>query len=236
MSLGRVLIVEDDAAAAGDLRRGLAAAGYEVVGHAVDGQGAITQALTSKPDVVLMDVLLDGELDGVTTTRTITRSLDVAVIYVSANAADALVDYALRAGAEGYVVKPFQLPQVLTAIRVALHHHRTRQARPVNAGASDHFTAALEQIQAALADGCAWHTRRGDDGPIGRTTVREREIIRGLVAFRRLSVVAEVLGISVHTARNHLKSIFRKLRVHSQDELLLYLLDSSRTNDDERAL
>jgi DNA-binding CsgD family transcriptional regulator len=56
-------------------------------------------------------------------------------------------------------------------------------------------------------------------------TPREREIIRGLVCYRRVSTVADVLGISVHTARNHLKSIFRKLNLHSQDELLRFLLD-----------
>jgi DNA-binding CsgD family transcriptional regulator len=45
------------------------------------------------------------------------------------------------------------------------------------------------------------------------------------VCYRRVSTVAEVLGISAHTARNHLKSILRKLNLHSQDELLGYLLD-----------
>jgi len=58
-------------------------------------------------------------------------------------------------------------------------------------------------------------------------TPREKEIISGLVCYRRLSTVADVLGISVHTARNHLKSVFRKLNLHSQDELLQFILDGN---------
>jgi PAS domain S-box-containing protein len=60
-----------------------------------------------------------------------------------------------------------------------------------------------------------------------RVTPREAEIIQGLIRYRRLSRVAQLLGISVHTVRNHLKSIFRKLNLHSQDELLAFLEDES---------
>jgi DNA-binding CsgD family transcriptional regulator len=65
-----------------------------------------------------------------------------------------------------------------------------------------------------------------------RVTPRETEIIQGLLQYRRLSRVAKLLGISVHTARNHLKSIFRKLNLHSQDELLAFLEDKSPTRAD----
>jgi DNA-binding CsgD family transcriptional regulator len=53
---------------------------------------------------------------------------------------------------------------------------------------------------------------------------REWELVQRLIAYQPLSLAAETLGISVYTARNHLKSIFRKLRVHSQHELLASLL------------
>ena len=90
-----------------------------------------------------------------------------------------------------------------------------------------HFTAMLEQVEALRVDENAWAgTGHGPEGTLAmRVTPREREIIRGLVCYRRLSTVASILGISVHTARNHLKSIFRKLNLHSQDELLQFLLE-----------
>jgi len=53
------------------------------------------------------------------------------------------------------------------------------------------------------------------------------------VCYRRLGKVAEVLGISVHTARNHLKSIFRKLNLHSQDELLGFLLEGEEPGESD---
>jgi DNA-binding NarL/FixJ family response regulator len=152
-----------------------------------------------------------------------TASHDVAIVCVSASAADALVDHAMRTGADGYVVKPFQLPQILTAIKVALYQHRTRHGEAPGADAADHFATALYDLQAALADETIWLDHDGVECPMAMTTAREKEVIRGLIAYRRISVVADVLGISVHTARNHLKSVFRKLDVHSQDELLRYM-------------
>ncbi len=55
-------------------------------------------------------------------------------------------------------------------------------------------------------------------------SAREREVVEALLTFGRVPLVAEVLGISVHTARNHLKAVLRKLRLHSQDDLFRMLL------------
>ena len=253
MSLGRIMIVEDEVIVAEDLRRGLTAAGYDVVAHAVDGREAIALASSVAPDVILMDVFLDGDLDGIAAARAITASIDVAIIYVSANAADALVDDAVRSGADAYLFKPFQLPQVLTALKVVLHRRKARQARgeptpllpsagsmtaatpakPSNgmsgalaSGGRDHFAAMLQKLQATLND-TVWVGRDEDveDAKATVITAREKDVIRGLLCYRRLSIVAEVLGISIHTARNHLKSVFRKLDLHSQDDLLRFLID-----------
>jgi DNA-binding CsgD family transcriptional regulator len=81
-------------------------------------------------------------------------------------------------------------------------------------------------VQTLLADERVW--TGAESGIAARAlsvTPREREVIRGLVCYRRLARVAEVLGISIHTARNHLKSVLRKLDLHSQDELLQFLLE-----------
>lgn len=223
MSLGRVLIVEDDVVAAEDLRRGLVASGYVVVGHAADGRKAIALALVARPDIVLMDVALEGDLDGIAAAKAMTASHDVAIVCVSASPADALVDHAMRTGADGYVVKPFQLPQILTAIKVALYQHKTRRGEASGPDAADRFADALHELQAALADESIWLDHDGVMGSMVMITAREKEVIRGLIAYRRISVVADVLGISVHTARNHLKSVFRKLGIHSQDQLLRYI-------------
>jgi len=103
-----------------------------------------------------------------------------------------------------------------------LAHRRTRL---------DHIARATSRIDGDLVDENSWSSCPGDGYSAGgrgtlHVSPREREVIKCLLGYRRLSVVAEVLGISVHTARNHLKSVFRKLHLRSQDELFRYFLTS----------
>ena len=226
MDVAKVMIVEDDVIVAEDLSRALRASGYDVPGYAVSGDEALDLARTVTPDLILMDVFLSDGHDGITVARTITDWMDVPIVFITACSSEKMVEAAVSAGAAGYIVKPFQFRQVTAAIKVALQRRedRRRTAKPSRASeTAGPFAARLQRAQALLSDDAVW-TVRGDalhGGPRGiRITRREKEIIRGLVCCRRLSTVAMELGISVHTARNHLKSIFHKLDVHSQDELL----------------
>ena len=226
MDVAKVMIVEDDVIVAEDLSRALRASGYDVAGYAVSGDEALDLARTVTPDLILMDVFLSDGYDGITVARTITDWMDVPIVFITACSTEKMVEAAVGAGAAGYIVKPFQFRQVTAAIKVALQRRedRRRTAKPARAPeTAGPFAARLQRAQALLSDDAVW-TVRGDalhGGPRGiRITRREKEIIRGLVCCRRLSTVAMELGISVHTARNHLKSIFHKLDVHSQDELL----------------
>jgi DNA-binding NarL/FixJ family response regulator len=233
MGHAKVMIVEDEVIVAEDLRRNLHACGYDVPGYAVDGQEAVSMALRMMPDLILMDVFLGGDVDGIEAARTITQALDVSIIFVSGHSEDSLIDQAVQSGADGYIVKPFQLGQVTSAIKLALHRRRVVQRRGQSRLASDDdgrdepFAAITQRLHALLTDDSVFDLAEKADGVPREqcVTPREREIIRGLVCYRRVSTVADVLGISVHTARNHLKSIFRKLNLHSQDELLRFLLD-----------
>jgi DNA-binding NarL/FixJ family response regulator len=222
MDGAKVMIVEDDVIVAEDLSRALRASGYDVPGYAMSGDEALDLARAVTPDLILMDVFLSDGHDGITVARTITDWMDVPIVFITACSTEKMVEAAVSAGAAGYIVKPFQFRQVTAAIKVALQRRR-RTAKPLPAAeTAGPFAARLQRAQALLADDAVWTV--GDalhGGPRGiRITRREKEIIRGLVCCRRLSTVAMELGISVHTARNHLKSIFHKLDVHSQDELL----------------
>src|SRR4029079_18356802 len=226
MDVAKVMIVEDDVIVAEDLSRALRASGYDVPGYAMSGDEALDLARAVTPDLILMDVFLSGGQDGITVARTITDWMDVPIVFITACSTEKMVEAAVSAGAAGYIVKPFQFRQVTAAIKVALQRRedRRRTAKPARAPeTAGPFAARLQRAQALLSVDAVW-TVRGDSlhrGPRGiRITRREKEIIRGLVCCRRLSTVAMELGISVHTARNHLKSIFHKLDVHSQDELL----------------
>jgi DNA-binding NarL/FixJ family response regulator len=224
MTRARVLIVEDEVIVAEDLRRSLNASGYDVIGHAMDGREAIDIARHLRPDVILMDVVLGGGTNGIQAARSIQRIIDTSIIYVTGQSNEALVSDAVRSGAFGYVVKPFQTCQITSSIKIALH--RRREAR-----ALDERTSMTRRLHALLPDEGARSSYGNNDASATIqalcVTPREKEVVRALICYRRLSRVADVLGISVHTARNHLKSVFRKLNLHSQDELLGYLLDET---------
>jgi DNA-binding NarL/FixJ family response regulator len=224
MSGARVLIVEDEVIVAEDLRRSLNASGYDVVGHAMDGREAIDIARHLRPDVILMDVVLGGSTNGIQAARSIQRIIDTAIIFVTGQSNEAMVTDAVLSGAVGYIVKPFQACQVTSSIKIALR--RQIEARALDGGGS-----TLQQLRRPLPDDGTRSSSQNSDASavIQRLgiTPREREIVRALISHRRLARVADVLGISVHTARNHLKSVFRKLNLHSQDELLCYVLDDT---------
>lgn len=207
MTEARVLIVEDEVIVAEALRRTLEDSGYDVIGHAIDGREAVLMARQLHPDVILMDVVLEGITDGIEAARSIQRTIDTSIIYVTGQATDAVVNAAARSGALGYIVKPFQIQQLTSSIEIALH--RRYDARGVGDQPIPRARASTSATIQALC-----------------VTEREKEVVRGLIYYRRLGKVADVLGISVHTARNHLKSIFRKLNLHSQDELLELVSDA----------
>jgi DNA-binding NarL/FixJ family response regulator len=220
MTEGRVLIVEDEVIVAEALRQTLKASHYKVIGHATDGREAVQMALQLHPDVILMDIVLRGRTSGIEAAVSIQRQIDTSIIYVTGHSSEPLVNAAARSGALGYIVKPFQAQQVTSSIKIALH--RRSDAR------------ALKEDSDVQPRSLAPHSASTRERPTATArihglsvTPREKDVIRGLISHRRLRRVATVLGISVHTVRNHLKSIFRKLNLHSQEELLeLFLNDN----------
>jgi len=223
MTDARVLIVEDEVLVAEGLQRALTASGYAVVGHAMAAGEAIESVERWRPEIVLMDVNLDGASEGIDAARTIRHVSDAAVVFVSAHTDETVVRNAIDAGALGFVVKPFQPRQVTAAIEVALRRRRDADREPrqpseagPGAGAGEHeYAVLLGRLETILYDEIPGRFR---------ITTREWDVVRGLVCYRRLPRVAKEMGISGCTARNHLKSVFRKLNVHSQEELFRFLL------------
>jgi AmiR/NasT family two-component response regulator len=114
----RVLIAEDEALIRMDLREMLEEEGHEVVGEARDGAEAIALARASRPDIVFMDVKMPN-VDGIEAARTISEEAIAPVVMLTAFSQAGLVEEAARAGAMGYVVKPFSRNDLLPAMQVA---------------------------------------------------------------------------------------------------------------------
>jgi len=120
----RVLIVEDERIIAIDMRRRLEKLGYEVVGPADTAEEALALASSTKPDLILMDIRLKGDQDGLEAAEAIRRTMDIPVVYSTSYTDNATLSRAKASQAMGYIVKPFRDREVLIAIEMALYRHR----------------------------------------------------------------------------------------------------------------
>ena len=123
MKTARILIIEDEAITVAALRRELAEMGHEVVGDAASAREAVRAAEATKPDLVLMDITLADEYDGIVAATAIRGNLGLPVVFLTAHGDDATMERAILAGPFGYLLKPFTTQELKAAIEVALHKH-----------------------------------------------------------------------------------------------------------------
>jgi CheY-like chemotaxis protein len=116
----KILVAEDEGIVALDLRRQLHDLGYQVVATVKSGQAAIERAEETRPDLVIMDIRLKGEMDGIEAASVIDERLRIPVIFASALADDDTVSRARAIGNAGFLVKPFSEEKLLAAIGGAL--------------------------------------------------------------------------------------------------------------------
>ena len=117
----RVLIVEDEALVAEDLKMAVTDLGYDVVGHADNAEEAVKKAVTLKPDVILMDIVLKGEKNGIDASHEIKAQMNIPIIFLTAYTDIGLIDKAKSTEPYAYLVKPFQERQLLASIEMAMH-------------------------------------------------------------------------------------------------------------------
>jgi len=119
----RILIVEDDVIVAHNLKSRLEGLGYEVLAIARSGEEAVQRSLEARPDLVLMDVKIAGEIDGIEAAGRIRAHHDVPVIYLTGYADDATLARAKVTDPFGYVLKPFEMRELRSTIEMALYKH-----------------------------------------------------------------------------------------------------------------
>jgi CheY-like chemotaxis protein len=126
MPLARILIVEDEMIVVMELRARLKDSGYAVAAVATSGKEAIEKAIQTRPDLVLMDIRLKGEMNGIKTAQEIQAHLDIPVVYLTALADDNTLQRAKIREPLHYVVKPFDEKELLKTIKTALQEHKSR--------------------------------------------------------------------------------------------------------------
>jgi len=121
MSKIRILVAEDEKLVAKDIDNMLRGLGYEVLGVVARGEDAVARAGQSRPDLVLMDIVLKGELDGIQAAETIWESWSIPVIYLTAYADDRTFERAKVTEPFGYILKPFDDRELQTTIEMAFY-------------------------------------------------------------------------------------------------------------------
>ena len=127
MKQARILVVEDERIVAADIQDRLESLGYDVPTIVASGEKAVEKAGTLRPDLVLMDIQLNGRMDGVEAADQIRQRFGIPVIYLTANADHPTVQRAKLTEPFGYVIKPFEERELHTAIEVALYKHQAER-------------------------------------------------------------------------------------------------------------
>jgi len=199
----RLLLADDHKMLREGLRRSMVERGFDVIGEARDGAEAVELAASLRPDVILMDVSMP-EIDGVEATRQIReRQADVCIVMLTMHADQDVLADAIRAGANGYLVKDCSTDEIASAIETV-------------AGGE---TALSPRLAASML---AEVRRQEDQAEQTRViTKREEEVLQHIADGCSTPEVAERLYISQKTVKNHLASIYQKLDARDRTQAVL---------------
>jgi len=120
MTKQRILIVEDEAIIAVDLKLKLELCGYEVTGLVSSGEAAVNHVLKNKPDLVIMDIILDGEMNGVEAAAEIRKKCPTPILYLSAHSEKDLLEESQKDSMYDYLIKPASREELELAVKKIL--------------------------------------------------------------------------------------------------------------------
>lgn len=142
----KIMIVEDEAIVAKDIEASLTGLGYSVGAVVSSGEDAIAAARQVRPDLILMDIMLKGRIDGIETAKQITSQLGIPVIFLTAFSDEDTIGRAKETNAFGYLLKPFGERELRTTIEMALYKNELERKLKQN-------REWLETILHSIADG-----------------------------------------------------------------------------------
>lgn len=198
----RVLVVDDHAV----VREGIAAListepGMTLVGKACDGVEAVEQAQRLQPDIILMDLVMPRQ-DGLAAIREIRAAhLAAPILVLTCFAQESQVLAALRAGAQGYVLKEISAPELLQAIRDVYHGNAVLHPKVAR--------QVVQQLQ-------------HPEAPQDALSEREIEVLKWVAHGCPDQEIAGRLALSERTVRNHVGAILAKLRLQNRTQAAVY--------------
>ena len=211
----RVLLVDDDALVRAGLRMILSSSDeIEVVGEAADGTDAVAAVQAHRPDVVLMDIRMP-EMDGITATAALRRLTDPPhVIVLTTFQADEQVLSALRAGADGFLLKDTAPADIVQAVRL------------VAAGEAMLSPSVTRTLLSHLGDDGTADRRRSAVERLATLTEREREVATAVGSGASNAEIAASLFMSEATVKAHVSRLLTKLGVANRVQIAILVHDA----------
>jgi len=124
----RILIVEDEAIIAQNIKSSLEIIGYQVVGHAMNGDKALDLFAHNEADLILLDISIKGSLSGIDLAKVIRKKYNIPFIYITSYSDKVTLDLVKETNPYGYIVKPFNDNDLKVNIELALHKHKQEQS------------------------------------------------------------------------------------------------------------
>jgi NarL family two-component system response regulator LiaR len=213
----RVALVDDHSVVRRGLRTFLESyPDMHVVGEATNGEQTLAQAASWLPEVVLVDLLMPGGMDGIETTRHLRQVVPNArVVILTSDTGDARVGASLRAGAIGYVRKDAEPEVLLEAVRAAARGQSLLDPA----------------VAAALARDLVQHQTGGPHSAL--LTEREQEVVRLVALGFTNREIAEALVVSAETVKTHVGNILTKLQLSHRTQVVIYALKRGLISLDE---
>lgn len=132
----KILIVEDERFVAKHIAQILNDEGYQICAFVSDGEAAIKNVIKFYPNLILLDIRIKGDMDGIEVAQHIHNLYDIPIVYLTAFSDADTLNRAETTTPSGYIVKPFRREQLLSTIRVALANHQAAKLKPLNADES----------------------------------------------------------------------------------------------------
>lgn len=189
----RILIIEDEPIIARDLQQILTEKKYSISGIAYDQVEAMDKLARRETDLVLLDINLNGQFEGLKIAETIFKKYKLPYIFITSYADEKTLGTAKRSQPSGYVVKPFEEKEIYAAIEIAWYNHQ------------QHCQEFLSLI--VLNQKLKTHI-----------TPKEYAILLNLADGKTYQSIADNHFVSINTVNSHVKNLYSKLGIHSRTE------------------